>query len=128
EHALLIRAVRDVVGVRGDGDARAAMRARGGLQHPFDALGHAVLVGRNLEDPGPDARLADALLDVAYEEIVDRLRATRHRARTGELEEVRDLVVRVDACRNDNVEVDFAGDPRYARDVAPEPDDRDVDD
>ena len=56
------------------------------------------------------------------------LRAVEQRARPAEVEVHRHVVVGVEAGGDDDVEVGGRGDPRDARDVAAEPDHRQVDD
>jgi hypothetical protein len=57
------------------------MRLGDRAQHPLDTGGDAGLVGGAFEDPGLDAGVGNALLDVADEHVGHDLGAAQHRAR-----------------------------------------------
>ena len=116
------------VGVRGDRHPGAFVRLGHGAQHPLDAGGDARLVGRAFEDPGLDAGVGDALLDVADEHLGHDLRAAQHAARTLVVEPERYVVVGVKPSRHNDIQSGGRRDPGDARDVAAQPDHREVDD
>ncbi len=78
--------------------------------------------------PGLDAGVGDALLDVADEHVGHDLRPAKFRARAQVVETERDVVVGVQAGRDDDVQFGGRGDAGDARDVAAQPDHGEVDD
>jgi hypothetical protein len=98
-----------------------------GPQHLLDAGGHARLVGGALEDAGPDAGLADALLDVAHEPVGHELDAAAGEE-AAEVHVQGDVVVGVDAGGDDDLHAGLLRDPLDARHVAAQADHGQVDD
>ena len=99
-----------------------------GAQHPFHSGRDARLVRGALEDRRLDVGVGDALSDVTHEHVDHHLGPLEDRARAAEVEVVRHVVVRVEPGRGDDVDVDLLVDLLDPRDVAPEPDDGEVDD
>ena len=86
-----------------------------------------MLVGGALEDGGLDPRVRDALGDVPDEEGDHRV-GVGLEEHPSVVEEERDVAVRVQARRRDDVQLGLLGHPLHPREVAPEPDHRGVDD
>jgi hypothetical protein len=114
--------------VHGDRHAGLDVGGRDGVLDAGLVGREAPLLDDALEERRLDARAPDALADVAQEHLGHRLVATEHGVRAPVVQEVRDLVERVEPGGDDDVEVDLGVDPRHARDVAAEPDHGGVDD
>jgi hypothetical protein len=97
-------------------------------QHALDSRSQAVLVDRALEQPGLDPRAGDAVANVLHEQLDHRLRHVEDPAGAGEVKLHRLVVVGVDARRDDDVDAHLLVDALHPRDVAPEAEDRRIDD
>ena len=95
---------------------------------PFDAVGEARLVYGALEECGLDTGIGDALADVLDEQFHHRLGDIEQKAAAGVMKLERHLVVGVDACRRNNIDVDLFVDLLNPGDVSAQPDHRRVDD
>src|SRR6185369_4983265 len=105
-----------------------AVRGGDGAQDALDAGRDALLVGGALQDGRLDAGAGDAFGDVAYKHVGHEFGAAEFGVRPLEVKVHRHFVVGVDARGGDDVESGRAGDALDARDVAAEPDDRQVND
>ena len=115
-------------GMGRDRDAGAAVCAGDGTQDAFHARGDSRPVGGALQDPRSYAGSADPLLDLPNEEVDHGFGSAQDGAGPTEVEVHRDLVVRVDPGRRDDVDLgNLRGDRRDARDVAAQADDGQVD-
>ena len=97
-------------------------------QHPLDAGRHAGLVGGALDDAGLDPGAGDALGDVLDEQVDHRVAAVGAAAGDPPLPVVGQLVERVQAGGDDDLQVDAVRQLGDARDVAAEPERRRVED
>jgi hypothetical protein len=104
------------------------VRAGDRAQDPLHALGHAGAVGGALEDRGLHAGVADALGDVAGEELGEQLGPVDQLPRPAEPEEHGHVVVGVETGGGEDPHVHLLGHLDDAGGVAPEPEDREVDD
>ena len=93
--------------------ARLARREADGVEDPRDVADETVLLDGALDERRPDPGVVDPLLQLADEQLGDRLGAAV-------VEEVRQLEERVDTGGDDDVEVDLLVDPLDARDAAAE--------
>ena len=128
ERELVAAVARRGVRVGGDRDAGTPVRGRGRLHHASHVGGEPLAVGDDLEHPGPHAGAGDADLDVAEEQLHQRVRAPDEPAGAVGLEVRRQRVGRVVARRGDQVHPGALGHPAHPRDVAAETEDRQVDD
>jgi hypothetical protein len=109
------------VGVNHDRRARLHARRRDGGEDPRHVADEAVCLDRALEERRLDAGVVDPFAQLAYEQ-------RRNRVDVAVGQEVRQGEERVDARRNDDVEVEGLVDPLDSGDVAAESGRRRIDD
>ena len=98
-------------------------------QHPLDVRREPRRVDRALQDRGLGAvGPLDPLADVAHEQLDEHVTLLRRSQHVAVVEVLRQLVRREDARRQHDVEVDLLGDALHERRVAPDAQDRRVDD
>jgi len=111
------------------GDARLAVRDGSRAQHALDVRREPRRVDRALQDRGlgPVGAL-DALADVAHEQLGEHVALLGRAQHVAVVEVLGQLVRREDPGRQDDVEVDLLGHALHERRVAPDAQDRRVDD
>ena len=116
EHTLGHKARAGVwVGVHRD---RSTTFGAGGTDcphRPLDARGQTLLFDGALEEAGTHARVGDALAQVLKKELRQRFRDVEKETGTRVVELEGDLVVRVQAGGDDDVDVDLFGYPLHSR-------------
>ena len=128
ERELVAAVARRRVRVGGDGNAGTPVRGRRCLHHSLHVRGEALVIGDDLEHPGPHAGAGDAELDVADEQLQQGVGATDEPTGAVGLEVRRQRVGRVVARRGDQLHPGALGHPAHPRDVAAETEHREVDD
>src|SRR5699024_3116236 len=87
-----------------------------------------LLLDGALEEAGTHTGVGDALREVLEGELGERLRDIEEQPRPGVVELEGDLVVRVQAGRDDDVDIHLLRDALDAGEIAPQPEDRWVED
>ena len=100
--------------MRRDRHAGLAVRLRDRAQNPLDSRRDAGFVRRALENCRLDARVRDALGDVADEHVCHGFGSVQFGARAGEVEEHWYVVVGVHTGRDDYLDIGRRGDTRNA--------------
>ena len=133
--ALLVQDLQHVVAalrrrVRVDGHRRVGLvvHAAARAHDTLDVVGRPVVVHRAFEHRGLDAGALDALLDVAAEELVQRLVAVEQRARAHEVPQPRQHVVGVEAGGERDLQPAALDRALHQVHVAPEAEHRQLDD
>ena len=117
---LVVPAARRSVSVRGNRGARTQMGMRHRTKELFDAWRHPGLVGGAFQDSGPHTGVTDAMLDLT-DQVIDQ------HVRLAELVISRDVVERVNAGRDNDIERTRQRYPLQSANGPAEPDDGEID-
>src|SRR2546423_5166930 len=95
-------------------------------QHALDSWRDALPIGRAFEDRRLHASVGDTFFDIFDKHFSHEFRAAQLCARPLKVKMHRDIVISIDACRGNDIDVSLLGYSLDARDVATKPYNREV--